>query len=774
MMDLHGYAQAAPLYRRLGWAQVIPLPEGRKTPPPSGVTGRNAQPVTDRQIQEWSHANPEGNVALVIPATMIVLDIDAPEGHEVKADGTRNIRKLEAELGALPATWTSTAHGRDSKARHMWYQVPAGLRFRGGAIEGVDILQPGHRYSVVWPSIHPTGEIYQWYSPNGMPADPPTPDRIPMLPKAWLDRLIRKDNPQREMQRQMMVAQAWSRQQYGNAGMCRRVRQQLQKIVDEPAAKGSRHDTMMQGAWALIKLMEEGHRGALDALSQLKPLFVREVAEERGGERIAENEFNRIVQGALDKNSGVQGISDPCDERTADRMGMDEYTDTINAVSMSTQPVGNGLQTSPAANVEPAPVSSVPARSTDITPRTVPQSNPPTPGFIQFPSSWAFEDLTDLAAGIELPPTPTVFEREDGQGLLYRGVVNDVHGEPGCGKSLIMQIACAQELRKGNEVVYVDYEDTARNVVKRLLLMGVKGDAIRERLHYVRPSAKPTARTSMNGWEQTLDYAQYSTLAIIDGVTSCFSYEGVDSNSGDDIAAWYNRYPREIARLDPAVALIDHVTKSKDNRGRFASGSMQKLALIDGISYSVDMTKPVGKGLRGTIVLKSGKDRISEIEEHCASTWSGKSHLREAARVEIDSTHENMMRVSICRPNMMPTNDSGTAAGFRPTGLMEKISMLVEQSPEPSTQSDLIDGLKADGSGARRQTMLKALRLLLEEGYLDKQSGRYNTTQYSIRRPYRQADDPRSDAYQDRMRMDEADELNATGQGVLDDDEPDF
>ena len=91
-MDLHGYAQAAPLYRRLGWAQVIPLPEGRKTPPPSGVTGRNAQPVTDRQIQEWSHANPEGNVALVIPATMIVLDIDAPEGHEVKADGTRNIR----------------------------------------------------------------------------------------------------------------------------------------------------------------------------------------------------------------------------------------------------------------------------------------------------------------------------------------------------------------------------------------------------------------------------------------------------------------------------------------------------------------------------------------------------------------------------------------------------------------------------------------------------------------------------------------------------------
>lgn len=68
---------------------------------------------------------------------------------------------------------------------------------------------------------------------------------------------------------------------------------------------------------------------------------------------------------------------------------------------------------------------------------------------------------------------------------------------------------------------------------------------------------------------------------------------------------------------------------------------MQKLALIDGISYSVDMTKPVGKGVRGVIVIKSGKDRISEIEEHCAVSWSSDGSHPARSR-----THRNQLHGS--------------------------------------------------------------------------------------------------------------------------------
>lgn len=136
MTDIYGYAAAAPLYRAAGWMQVIPLPEGRKTPPPAGFTGRSRKPVTDEQMQLWSQSDPTANTGIVIPEGVLVLDIDAEQGHQVKADGAKGISELSQELGALPATWSSTSHGIDSPARHLFYKVPEGLAWKGGAIEG--------------------------------------------------------------------------------------------------------------------------------------------------------------------------------------------------------------------------------------------------------------------------------------------------------------------------------------------------------------------------------------------------------------------------------------------------------------------------------------------------------------------------------------------------------------------------------------------------------------------------------------------------------------
>ena len=69
---------------------------------------------------------------------------------------------------------------------------------------------------------------------------------------------------------------------------------------------------------------------------------------------------------------------------------------------------------------------------------------------------------------------------------------------------MLAQIATAQELKQGHDVIYIDYEDSARNVVKRLLLLGVTGEQIVQHLHYVRPSAKPSSPTSLDGWKETL------------------------------------------------------------------------------------------------------------------------------------------------------------------------------------------------------------------------------------------------------------------------------
>ncbi|TCE98287.1 phage protein [Bifidobacterium longum subsp. longum] len=732
MTDIYGYTAAAPMYRAAGWMQVIPLPEGCKTPPPAGFTGRSRKPVTDEQIQLWSQANPNANTGIVIPEGVLVLDIDAAQGHQVKADGVKGISELSQELGMLPATWSSTAHGIDSPARHLFYKVPEGLAWKGGAIEGVDILQPGHRYSVVWPSIHPSGEMYCWYTPSGaFSGTLPHIGDLATLPWKWVDYLRKPDR----VSNSTTLTPSYSRE-YDDR-MCKAVNTFLNKTLANPASKGSRHDTTLQAVWALVNFAQEGHRGALDAINQLKPRFIAEVAPDRQGkEREAAREWASILSGAMEKVNSVQSHVDPCEQSKIERMTPGEFDElTQNAAASQ-------MEESYPQQVQNGSTESYEANKTS--------------------SNWRFEDLTQLASGIELPPTPTVFQREDGQGLFYRGAVNDLHGEPGCGKSMLAQIATAQELKQGHDVIYIDYEDSARNVVKRLLLLGVTGEQIVQHLHYVRPSAKPSSPTSLDGWKETLDYADTATLAIIDGVTSCLAYAGLDSNSGDDIAAWYNTMPRLISACGPAVVLIDHVVKSKDNRGRYAGGSMQKLALIDGISYSVDMTKPVGKGVRGVIVIKSGKDRISEIEEHCAVSWdSNGSHLREAARIEINSTDPKLMRVTIARPNMMPSEDrQAKRDDFRPTGLMERISRMLEDSLEEPNQSELFKALKEDGSGARTAVMSKAVSLLLQEGFVSNRSGRNNRSIFKSVRPYRQIDDPKSDAYVDRMSREEASELD--------------
>lgn len=754
MTDIYGYAAAAPMYRAAGWMQVIPLPEGRKTPPPSGFTGRSRKPVTDEQVRFWSQSDPTANTGIVIPEGILVLDIDAEQGHQVKADGAKGVSELSQELGALPATWSSTSHGIDSPARHLFYKVPEGLAWKGGAIEGVDILQPGHRYSVVWPSIHPSGEMYCWYTPSGSTTSQiPHISDLATLPWKWVDYLRKPEHTTPRPTPNTLISPETGTY---DARMCKAINTFLHKTLSNPASKGSRHDTTLQAVWALVNFAQEGHRGALDAISQLKPRFIQEVAPDRQGkEREAAREWASILSGAMEKVNGVQAHADPCEQSKIERMTPGEF----NELTQNT--IANQMRESYPQAVQNTETMPVQAGSTPVAPVQNGSTESHEANKTASPS-WQFEDLAQLASGIELPPTPTVFQREDRQGLFYRGAVNDLHGEPGCGKSMIAQIATAQELKADRDVIYIDYEDSARNVVKRLLLLGVSGEQIIGHLHYVRPSAKPSSPTSLGGWRETLDYADTATLAIIDGVTSCLAYAGLDSNSGDDIAAWYNTMPRLISACGPAVVLIDHVVKSKDNRGRYAGGSMQKLALIDGISYSVDMTKPVGKGMRGTIVIKSGKDRISEIEEHCAVSWSSNgSHLREAARIEINSTDPKLMRVTIARPNMMPSDETTRQRGLeRPTGLMEKISRIIENAPEEPNQTEIIELLKDDGSSARKTTVLTAINRLLEGEWISNRSGRNNRNIYASVRPYRQMDDPKSDAFVDRMSREEASELD--------------
>ena len=175
-------AAALDLYLDNGWLNVFPLPLGQKFPPPKGVTGAAAETPNQQQIDQWKAV--ESNIGLRVPDTVIGIDIDAA-GGKVGAD---TMRALVKRLGRLPKTWRSTARN-DSISGIYFYRVPTGIAWASKAGIDVDIIQTGHRYAVVEPSLHPEGGRYRWLDADGNPSGIPAIELLPELPAAWIEHL---------------------------------------------------------------------------------------------------------------------------------------------------------------------------------------------------------------------------------------------------------------------------------------------------------------------------------------------------------------------------------------------------------------------------------------------------------------------------------------------------------------------------------------------------------------------------------------------------------
>ncbi|WP_348264550.1 bifunctional DNA primase/polymerase [Telmatobacter sp. DSM 110680] len=98
---------------------------------------------------------------------VFVLDIDGEKGRA-------SLITLEERQGPLPDTLTSRT-GRVDGGEHRWFKYPAGREIRGNAGRlgvGLDV-KATKGYVVVPPSIHETGQPYQWAEPQRSVADAP-------------------------------------------------------------------------------------------------------------------------------------------------------------------------------------------------------------------------------------------------------------------------------------------------------------------------------------------------------------------------------------------------------------------------------------------------------------------------------------------------------------------------------------------------------------------------------------------------------------------------
>lgn len=306
-------------YRQRGWLGTIPLPAGRKFPPPTGWTGRSAEYPSIEQIAKWMDSTKydNANIALHLGVTPSgeheVVGIDVDDYGDKR--GAKQLKELEAEHGDLPATWISTSRALPSGIR--FFLVPVGYSFIGKAGSAIDIIQRAHRYAVVAPSWNPdSGGRYTWRNPDGHETDKiPSVDDLPMLPDAWFEFLTRGGLRDEGAVPIDMSSTDGEIEQWVDSALpksekqpCERMQKALDKWLTAIADGESSHDKITGAHWELVHLATEGHHGLVPAMEAVGDAYVKDTLRrgKRGMDEL-KGEVGRSFWSALRKAKARMG-----------------------------------------------------------------------------------------------------------------------------------------------------------------------------------------------------------------------------------------------------------------------------------------------------------------------------------------------------------------------------------------------------------------------------------------------------------------------------------
>lgn len=294
-----GYADYAGDYRERGWTP-LPIKPGTKGPPAEHWTGWKAVRPSGADYYDWEQNKPDHAVALRMPDTVVGIDIDQYEKGGKQKRGGETLAHAESLWGKLPDTYVSSARV-DCVSGIRYFRVPAGtrcmslLRFPDLGLGDVEIIQWGHRYAVVEPSINPdaAGAPYKWmHTLDWCFTEIPSVEHLPELPAAWLEAL-KVDEARLELDGIEVDAEAILAS-FPEGEMEMPVIERLDKGIREIGAGASRHDVTNANVLALLRLGEQGWVGVPQALRMLAKVFTASVGPDRGYDS-ARGEFWRMV-----------------------------------------------------------------------------------------------------------------------------------------------------------------------------------------------------------------------------------------------------------------------------------------------------------------------------------------------------------------------------------------------------------------------------------------------------------------------------------------------
>jgi hypothetical protein len=621
------FAHAFNEYASKGWSGTLPLPYRRKKSPPSDYTGYEGRYPSGADLYTWAEEGPQ-NICQRMRADVIGIDVDAYGGK----DGALTLSRLVQAFGALPPTHMSTSRD-DGISGIRYYRVPPGTKLMG-SLPGIEFIQKHHRYAVVWPSIHPdTGQTYQWVdeTTGEVGCAIPSVDSLPMLPPLWCHGL-RADGPattKADLSKKELEDVLHG---FPVGAPCEHVL----KAAGKAHEGGSRHDAYNAAVLAVCRYGRRGCPGAQEVLARLHKSFVAEISApgERATVGEAEAEWRRCITGAL-----------------AIVVDDDQGTACVDAATT------DWLSTA----TEPVPIEA------DGVERT----------------SWWPRDLGPVMAGEDPEPLPEFLARMDEVSLFYRGKVNGLIGESESGKTWVALLAVLQALRARQQVLYLDFEDTAPGIVSRLRLMGATDDDL-ACLAYIGPDEDlgPNAKRDLR--DAITDAPP--DLIIIDGFNAAMTLLGLELTDNTDATKFAQQLLKPLASTGACVIYVDHIPKNRENRGKGGIGAQAKRAMTTGCAIAVEVVQPFGRGMTGRLRLTVDKDRPGHVRaESAEATHAGTAVLTSVAET-------GRVDVQIDRPSSADERRSAADEAIR----AKVLAYVAERTDQGCSRNEIYAALTED------------------------------------------------------------------------------
>jgi hypothetical protein len=315
--------------------------------------------------------------------------------------------------------------------------------------------------------------------------------------------------------------------------------------------------------------------------------------------------------------------------------------------------------------------------------------------------SWRPIDLLGLE---DMPPIrPTV------GGVLYPGGRHYFSAEHDSGKTFYAFALGLETIRAGGRVLHLDFEMFAARTRERLREMGATDDELAAWIH-VEPEGPP-----FSGYIDEL-LTLKPTLAIVDAAAGAYDALGLDDNKRSDVERFARMIVTPLTRAGVASIVIDHVTKNRESRGRFAIGSERKIGGAD-VHLSFQAIKPLHRGGSGLFKITVAKDRFGFLPRPDV----GELHL---------SSDPETHAIAWTLQEVAASDTQGD--GWKPTALMERVSIFLAEQTKPLSKSDVQRGVRG-----KRPYVIKAIDELLADGYATAIDGPRGSKLISFAKPFR-------------------------------------